>query len=395
MATPNTQGMRWSVRTTILCLAIGALLGPLGFKLIEPGVSEQAQLIESVSEIALAVCLFCVGLRLRAPFEWHAWRLPVRLSTVTLLATLLMIAAIAHIFFDLSFAQSLLLGAILSPTDPVLASDIPLSQEDDTHSIRFSLAAEGALNSGMAFPGVIFSLGLLGLHDSGPFGLRWLTLDVLWAVSAGAGLGWLIGAGTARVLMRLDTNANGDAGLPEFLLVLICAAIAYVAALAVHGYGFLAVLAAGIALSRGGKLRLRIQSPPRLARRVQRTAIHVEHLAELLMVTLLGSLLGITEMRPTMFLFALLLLLVARPLAVRLGLARLPVSETGRRLVEWFGIRGIASVYYLMHAINEGLEAPFARELTALTIAVLVTSIVLHSLSSALPLVPRHLNQES
>jgi len=114
----------------------------------------------------------------------------------------------------------------------------------------------------------------------------------------------------------------------------------------------------------------------------------------LLMVALLGALLGITEMRPTMFLFALLLLLVARPLAVRLGLARLPVSESGRRLVEWFGIRGIASVYYLMHSINEGLSAPFARELTALTLAVLVTSIILHSLSSALPLVPRHLNQE-
>jgi NhaP-type Na+/H+ or K+/H+ antiporter len=396
MSTQSNQSTRWSVRTTILCLAVGALVGPLGFKLVEPEVREQAQLIESFSEIALAICLFCVGLRLRAPFEWRAWRIPIRLATATMLGTLVIIAAVAHIFFELSFAQSLLLGAILAPTDPVLASDMPLSQEDDATGVRFSLAAEGALNSGIAYPAVVFSLGLLGLHDPGPFGLRWLTLDVLWSVAAGVAIGWLAGAGTARALLRLDSAASGEAGLPEGLLVLICGAIAYVGALAVHGYGFLAVLAAGIALSRGGKLQIRIhlQPPPRLARRLQRTALHIEHLTELLMVALLGALLGITELRPAMFLFALLLLLVARPLAVRLGLARLPVSESGRRLVEWFGIRGIASVYYLMHSINEGLSAPFAKELTALTLAVLVTSIILHSLSSALPLVPRHLNQE-
>jgi NhaP-type Na+/H+ or K+/H+ antiporter len=96
-----------------------------------------------------------------------------------------------------------------------------------------------------------------------------------------------------------------------------------------------------------------------------------------------------------MFLFALLLLLVARPLAVRVGLARLPMPEGTRRLMEWFGVRGIASVYYLMHSINEGLSARFAKELTAIVLAVLVTSIVIHSLSSSLPLVPRHLKQES
>jgi NhaP-type Na+/H+ or K+/H+ antiporter len=396
MATPNTQAPRWPLRTTILCLGIGALAGPFGFKLIETEAREHAQVLEFLSEIALAVCLFCVGLRMRAPLEWVHWRVPVRLATVTMVGTLIIIAAVAHIFFDLSFAQSLLLGAILAPTDPVLASDVRIGQpatEEEQSDVRFALAAEGALNSGMAYPAVVFSFGLLGLHDPGPFGMRWLALDLIWPVAAGIALGWFAGAGTARLVARLESNTNGDSGFPEGLLVLLCAAVAYAAAIAVHAYGFLAVFAAGFALSRGGKLRFRLQ-PPRIARQLRRVALRVEHFAALLMVTLLGALLAMADIRPAMFLFALLLLLVARPLAVRLGLGRLPVPEGGRRLVEWFGIRGIASVYYLMHAINEGLSAPFARELTALTLAVLVTSIVLHSLSSSLPLVPRHLNQE-
>jgi NhaP-type Na+/H+ or K+/H+ antiporter len=332
---------------------------------------------------------------LRAIFEWPLWRTPVRLATITMVFTLIIIAAAAHLFFDLTFPESLLLGAILSPTDPVLASDMPLGAEDDAGSVRFSLAAEGALNSGMAFPAVVFSLGQLGLHDSGPLGLRWLALDVLWSVTAGIVVGWLIGLAASRAMARIDTSSTHTEGsLSEVLLVLSCGAIAYALALAVHGYGFLAVLTAAIALTRKGKLRALLHPSPRLPRYLQRTALRVEHFAELAMMVVLGVLLGNTGLRPVMFLFALLLLLVARPLAVRVGLAGLPMPEGARRLVEWFGVRGIASVYYLMHSINEGLSAPFARELTAIVLAVLVTSIVIHSLSSSLPLVPRHLKQE-
>jgi len=396
MATPSTRGTLWSVRTTIFCLGVGVLVGPIGFKLIEPEVREQAQLIESLGEIALAVCLFCVGLRLRATFDWPLWRTPVRLATITMVGTLLIAASAAHLFFDLSFPESLLLGAILSPTDPVLASDIRLGPDDDLSTVRFSLAAEGALNSGMAFPAVVFSLGQLGLYDSGPLALRWLAFDVLWSVAIAAVVGWLVGFAAARMLVRIDTGGlNGEGSLSEVLIVFACGAVAYAAALAVHGYGFVAVFIAGIALARKGRLRALIQSPPRLTRHIRRAAMRAEHLAELSIIVMLGVLLGNTGLRPTMFLFALLLLLVARPLAVRVGLARLTMPEGSRRLVEWFGVRGIASVYYLMHSINAGLGAAFARELTAIVLAVLVTSIVLHSLSSSLPLMPRQLKEES
>src|SRR5690606_33235980 len=101
----------------VIYLAIGLLAGPLGLSLLAPALNEDGWLIEAVAEAAVAISLLCVGLRLRAPLQWNAWKLPLRLGTVTMLATMAMIAGAAHVFFELSFAQALLLGAILAPTD--------------------------------------------------------------------------------------------------------------------------------------------------------------------------------------------------------------------------------------------------------------------------------------
>ena len=67
---------RWSTSPVILGIGVGLLAGPLGLKLIEPELTEDASLIQSVSEAVLLICLFCAGLRLRAPFERVPWRAP-------------------------------------------------------------------------------------------------------------------------------------------------------------------------------------------------------------------------------------------------------------------------------------------------------------------------------
>ena len=134
---------RWSTSPAIFGLVIGVLVGPLGLKLLEPHVVEDGGLIESVSEIALLACLFCVGLRLRVPFEWRFWGLPLRLSTVAMLATATLTAAAAHILFDMSLSEALLLGVILAPTDAVLASDMYAPVDVEQDAVPFALAAEG------------------------------------------------------------------------------------------------------------------------------------------------------------------------------------------------------------------------------------------------------------
>jgi len=355
----------------------------LGFRLLAPGLREDGRLIESIAEAALALSLLCVGLRLRAPLQWNAWRAPARLATVTLLATTLLIAGAAHIFFDLSFVQALLLGAILAPTDPVLASDVhmPISGEHDV--ARFSLAAEGGINTGLSLPAVTFSLGLVGNNNVPTPGLAWFAVDVVWAIAAGIAFGWIIGAVTARAVARLDSGRTPD--FFEDVIVLGAGALAYGGAIAISVNPLLAVLTAGVAMCHGGRLR-RCATLRRPDSRYVALAQRLERISAVVVVLLVGALVSVAEARPEMFVFALLLFAVVRPVAVRLGLGGMPVPPDDRRLLSWFGVRGAASVYLLMMAIDQGMSTTLSKELAAITLVALVTSIVLHGLSTT-PLV--------
>ena len=85
----------------------------------------------------------------------------------------------------MSPGAALLLGAILAPTDPVLASGVHTVGGADPDRIRLSLTAEGGLNDGVAFPFVVLARGLLGLHDLGEGMWHWWSVDLLWTSAAG------------------------------------------------------------------------------------------------------------------------------------------------------------------------------------------------------------------
>jgi NhaP-type Na+/H+ or K+/H+ antiporter len=374
------------ITPAVIWLAVGMLIGPLGIKLLMPGLQEDGHLIGAITETALLVSLFCVGLRLRAPLQWRYWRTPMRLGTLTMLATVLLIAGLAHSFFNLTFAEALLLGAILAPTDPVLVSNVPLHSAEDHEEARSILTAEGAINRGLAMPIMAFALGAAGLADARS-GFAWLGIEVVWAIGGGAVLGWLIGAAALQGLARLDVDRQSDLFLDE-LLVLAAGAIAYGVARVLGANGFVAVLAAGLALCHGARIKPAVairKLKPRLLAVTQR----VERVASAVVVMLLGVMVAAAEPRAEMFAFALVLLIAIRPLAVYLGLGptgRESLQE--RRLLGWFGMRGAASLFYLVAALNDGLPAELAHELTAITLVTLATSIVLHGLS-ATPLVSR------
>jgi sodium/hydrogen antiporter len=370
---------RWPLSPAVIYLAVGLIAGPLGFRLLAPGLREDGRLIEAIAEVAVAVSLFCVGLRLRAPLQWSAWQVPARLSTVTLLATIMLIAGAAHIFFDLSFVEALLLGAILAPTDPVLASDVHMPVSVDHDGARFSLAGEGGINTALGLPAVTFGLGLVGTNNVPTPGLAWFAVDVVWAVAGGVALGWLLGALTARTVARLDSGRTPD--FFEDVLVLAAGALAYGGAVAIQANPLLAVLAAGVAICHGGRLR-RSATLRRPDSRYVAFAQRLERISAVIVVLLVGALISVAEVRPEMFVFALLLFAAVRPVAVRLGLAGTSVPQDERRLLSWFGVRGAASVYLLMLAIDQGLSTALSRELAAITLVALVTSIVLHGLST-------------
>jgi NhaP-type Na+/H+ or K+/H+ antiporter len=394
---------RLPLTTSILYLLVGLLLGPLAAGMIRLDPVEHSSLLERFTEVAVIVSLFTAGLKLRLPFSNVQWRLSLRLALLSMMSTVGLIALVGIFALNLPVGAAVLLGAVLAPTDPVLASDVQTEGPLDGDLLRFSLTGEAGLNDGMAFPFVMLGLGLLGLHEIGEFGWRWLAIDVLWAIFGGIAIGGLLGTSVGRFVLYLRRKHKEAAGSDDFLALGLIAS-SYGGALLLHTYGFLAVFAAGAALRRierrhasnaadetiksaaaGGEAEEsatdREKAPACMTQAVLGFNEQLERIGEVVIVVLVGGMIS-TRYLPVDALWMLpVLFLIIRPVSVWLGLIGSSATGIQRHLIGWFGIRGIGSIYYLMYAINHGLSPELSRRLTALTLIVVAVSIVVHGIS--------------
>ena len=375
-----------------LYLLAGWLIGPQVGGLLRLELFDDAQWLEVLTEVAVLVSLFAVGLRLRVRLTDRLWVTPLLLASVAMVLTIGGLALIG-VALGLSLGAALLLGAALAPTDPVLASDVQVDDPGDRDKLRFGLSGEGGLNDGTAFPFVMLALGWLGLHEFGAWGWRWWGIDLLWAVAGGLAIGWLFGWSFGRLVLHLRREREQAFGMESFLTLGLIA-LTYGVALLCHAYGFLAVFVAGLALravefADSGPRR----KPPAtaaaspatsvyMARVVLDFALDIERLAELTVMLLVGSLLHAGVFTWSSVGVAALLLLVVRPLAVRLTLIGSDLTTTQRRLAAWFGIRGVGSVYYLAFAISHGAPGPEITWVANAVLATVVASVVLHGASA-------------
>lgn len=400
MALTGSMLKRLPASASMLYLAVGYGLGTADWGPIPPDPKGYAAILERVSEVALLISLFSVGLKLGLPLTNRQWYLPLRLAFVSMALTVALIAATGYFFLSLSLGAAILLGGILAPTDPVLASDVQVDEAGDRDRLRFSLSGEAGLNDGAAFPFVMLGLGLLGLHDLGPAGWRWLTVDLLWTLTAGLTIGSLLGALIGKLVVYLRTHHQEAVGLDEFLAMGLVA-LAYGTAQLTYASGFLAVFAAGLALQRskgqspgrpvpgglqGKQANLTVATDPELAGAYMMQAVRgfneqMERIAELVVVLIVGAMLPGSHFEWSAVGFLLLLFLVLRPLSVWLGLLGATVSRDQRLLISWFGIRGIGSIYFLMFALNRGLSDALADQAITLTLTTVAVSIVVHGIS--------------
>jgi NhaP-type Na+/H+ or K+/H+ antiporter len=404
MALSGTALKRLPISTAMLYLAAGFGLGPAGLALMSPDPLSYSDTLERVTEVAVLISLFAVGLKLGLPLSHKNWRLPLRLALISMTITVALIAGIAMLGLGMSLGAAILLGAILAPTDPVLASDIQVTEAGDRDRLRFSLTGEGGLNDGAAFPFVMLGLGLLGHHDLGTGGWRWLALDVVWAIGGGLLIGGALGTLIGRLVVYLRSHHQESVGLDEFLALGLIA-LTYGLAQISQTYGFLAVFAAGLALQRVKERPAAISTPTVLEsglqskeanealatdsehasaymmQEVQGFNDQLERIAEVAIVLVVGAMLSYTYPHPSAVWFIAVVFLIVRPISVRLGLLGAPVSRDQRILISWFGIRGIGSIYYLMYAINHGLTRPLAEEIIALTLTMVAVSIGIHGIS--------------
>ena len=395
---------RSPVTSAIIYLAVGVLVGPTVLNLFHVNPLKESALLEVLTEVAVLISLFSAGVKMPVPFSFSRWRTPILLATVSMAITIAMVAAFAYYVLGLPLGAGVLLGAILAPTDPVLATDVQIRHPGDRDQLRFTLTCEAGMNDGSAFPFVMLGMGLLGLHELGDFGLSWVLVDVLWATLASIAIGVVAGVSLARLGWKLRRGPYKHELMDDFLgLGLI--GVVYGLTVLVHAWGFLAVFFAAVAL-RQTELKLANATQDAIDGRTFQESVradanvcpdpeppptvsegslifkeHLERLSELVLVLLIGGTLFLDSWSWEAVGLALFLFVVARPLSVFFGLLGTRTTWRIRGMTGWFGVRGIGSLYYLMYAIQHGLPETLALELIQLTLMVVTLSILFHGIS--------------
>lgn len=392
---------RLPITSAIIYLAVGILVGPTVLDVFHFNPLQESALLEVLTEVVVLISLFSAGVKMPVPFSLNRWRTPILLASVSMAISVGMVAAFAYYVLGLPLGAGVLLGAIVAPTDPVLATDVQSRHPGDRDQLRFTLTCEAGMNDGSAFPFVMLGMGLLGLHELGDYGLHWVLIDVLWATVAGVVIGLVSGTALAWLGWNLRSEPSRHVLMDDFLGLGLIGAV-YGLSVLVDAWGFLAVFFAAVAL-RQTELKLagtRLdfmgtegdqpesmdasparESPPTVSEGSLVFKEHLERLSEVMLILLIGGTLFPDSWSWRAISLALFLFMVARPVSVLVGLLGTRTPWRIRGMTGWFGVRGIGSLYYLMYAIQHGLPEPLALELIQLTLIVVALSIVVHGIS--------------
>ena len=332
--------------------------------------------LEHLAELVILVALMGAGVRINRPFSWRKWSPIWRLLGIAMPLTVAAIALLSHFLIEMSWPAALVLGAVLAPTDPVLAADVQVRAPDEEEGgeVRFHLTSEAGFNDGLAFP-----LVLLAMAATEPFTLhtfaRWLAVDVGWKIASGLAIGYgagrLFGWLTFK-MPRLQLSKTGDG-----LVALGVTLISYGAAELLHGNGFIAVFIAAITLraaNRGHDFHTALAEFSEQVERVLMVGILI----------LFGASIGsglLDGMQWQDVVVALITILIIRPLLGWVSLLGTSLPSLAPLLIAFFGIRGLGTIYYLLYATGHARLAEADRLWTVGSLVVLF-SIIIHGIAA-------------
>ncbi len=376
---------RWAVSAPMVLVAVGMLLGltPIADGMpLDP--QENQPLFEHVTELAVIVALMGVGLALDRPLEirnprsWRRWSSAWRLLGI---AMPLSIGAVALLgwWAGLPLAAAVLLGAVLAPTDPVLAADVRVAgpqtgdmEVDEEDELRFTLTSEAGLNDGLAFPFVYAAV----LLATGGTVVEWVGFYLVGKVVIGVVAGIAVGRALAWVAFRSQSRPLRVAERGESLFALAALVSSYGVAEVAQGYGFLAVFACAMTFRSAERSHDYHAAMHEVAERLER-------LLTLIVLLMLGMAVtrGVFDSLDWRGVaIGLALLLVIRPLTGYAALAPRAhdrMTTPQRWAAAFFGVRGVGSLYYLAYSTGESdlLGTDWLWSTVAFTV---ITSVLLH-----------------
>ncbi|MDQ6818365.1 MAG: cation:proton antiporter [Actinomycetota bacterium] len=327
--------------------------------------------VSDLTTTALVVILFRDGLEVEGELLQEHWHLPVRKLVLGMPITAAIVALAAHLAVGLSWVEAFLLGALLSPTDPVLSSGI-VADPRVPRVIRHSLNLESGLNDGLALPAVLALAAALDPTNHHFVLWRFLVEDLGLGFAFGIVCGLI-----ASVLMPRPDQHRLDNPIPSHQRALYGLGIAFATYSATllppRGNGFIAVFVAAIVL---GNRRPDLRS---------NFAEGVEEIAEVVQLgvfAVFGSLLTIHGLFAdgwTAVAVVLVTLFLARPIAVLVALAGTQLGAAATAFMAWFGPKGVATIAFSLLILGRDITA--AHRIFNIAALAVFCSIILHGVS--------------
>lgn len=371
----------------MILLTSGFFIFSLPFKFSLPDPKLHGTFIEHISELAVIIAVMAAGLKIERKPSFKNWNITWRLLGVTMILTMAIAAFIGWWFAAFVPATAVLLGAVIAPTDPVLASEIEIEGpgQDEKENpkqkeeLKFGLTSEAGLNDGLAFPftNMAIAMAAFGAHPSNWIE-SWFLVNVLYelvvGITIGVGLGYLL----ARFILNLPAKSEFSkiiVGIGSLAATLIIYGFTEI----LGGYGFIAVFC--------GAIIIRQLEPDHKHHVALHALIEKSQLIlTALLLLALGAAIsgGILEyLDLTLISIAVVLVLIIRPLCGIIGLTGFTKMDwKSRSAVAFLGIRGFGSIYYLAYALNHQ-DFEGSDRLWSLVTLVIVISVFVHGIVSS------------
>jgi sodium/hydrogen antiporter len=385
-----------AISMPIFFVAFGMLVfaAPIGFA--PPDPLEQGHTAERLAELGVIIALMAVGLKIDRPPSLRGWSSTWRLLAITMPLSIAGAALLGWWLVGLLVPTAVLLGAVIAPTDPVLASEVQVEDPgegeeaevgaDETEhgdEVRFALTSEAGLNDGLAFPftNLAIAVALVGVAPANWFG-EWLLVDVVYQIIVGVLLGVVAGWILARVVFAASPEtrvAKSVRGLEAIAGTLIVYGLTEIAG----GYGFIAVFVAAVVIRDYERSHDYNEPLHEISELAEQT------LMALIMVFFGGAIVGglLSPLTLEAAIAALAIVFVVRPITGVVGMLGFNRPWSERATISFFGIRGIGTFYYLAYGLNNAAFAD-ADLLWALAGTIVLISVVLHGIT-ATPVIDR------
>lgn len=381
MAWLPTLSKKIKVSYPIFLILIGALLHKIGLPLLWPDPFWPDKWLMHISELVVIISLMGAGLKIGRHYDWEHWKIPVRLVALTMPLCMIAIFFLGNNFLLIGIPSSVLLAAVLAPTDPVLAAEVqlesPEEQSERADRIPFSLTAEAGLNDGLAFPFTILAvlMAQVGVWSAVDF-TAWVLDTLLLKIGIGTAMGVILGLAIRRMIVYLNglSDSKNVYGYIAFAATIMVYGLTEIC----HGYGFLAVFFVGLVI------RHKEDGDNENIVSLHTFTEELEHLFITVWLILFGGslsagLLNFTDWKDIAA--AVIIVLIVRPVVGYVSLLGFKTSIKRRVVLAFFGIRGVGSIFYLSWAMVE-TEFAYKQKLYMIVSCVILFSIIVHGLTA-------------